>query len=91
MPIHIGVRLDHIEDISYSFALSQDRVRSNAADDDAPTITKMAAKRLIKELAQYRKDPSPAISNLEPANDDDDLFNLHATLKGPEGTAYEGQ
>lgn len=50
----------------------------------------MAAKRLIKELQQYQKEPSPALTRLEPVSEDD-LFHLAATLKGPEGTAYEGE
>lgn len=49
----------------------------------------MAAKRLIKELDQYNKDPSPAVLRLEPTNDDD-IFHLTAVLRGPGGTAYEG-
>lgn len=49
----------------------------------------MATKRLIKELDAYRRDPSPALSRLEPQSDDD-LFNMIADLRGPEGTAYEG-
>lgn len=49
----------------------------------------MAAKRLIKELEQYNKQPSPAVPRLEPTSDDD-LFHLTAELRGPEGTAYEG-
>jgi len=49
----------------------------------------MATKRLIKELDAYRRDPSPALSRLEPQSDDD-LFNMIAELRGPEGTAYEG-
>ena len=49
----------------------------------------MAAKRLIKELDQYNKDPSPAVLRLEPTSDDD-LFHLTAILRGPDGTAYEG-
>lgn len=49
----------------------------------------MASKRLIKELDAFNRDPSPALSLLEPINDDD-LFNLTAVLRGPEGTAYEG-
>jgi peroxin-4 len=49
----------------------------------------MAAKRLIKELDQYNKDPSPAVTRLEPTSDDD-IFHLTAVLRGPDGTAYEG-
>lgn len=49
----------------------------------------MATKRLLKELDQYRKDPPPAVPSLEPVSEDD-IFNLTATLRGPEGTAYEG-
>ncbi|KAM0691122.1 hypothetical protein Q7P36_009893 [Cladosporium allicinum] len=49
----------------------------------------MASKRLIKELDQYNKDPSPAVTLLEPTSDDD-LFHLTAVLRGPDGTAYEG-
>ncbi|KAK1064363.1 hypothetical protein LTR33_012080 [Friedmanniomyces endolithicus] len=48
----------------------------------------MASKRLIKELEQYSRDPSPAVSRLETV--DDDLTHLTADLRGPEGTAYEG-
>lgn len=48
----------------------------------------MASKRLIRELEQYAKDPSPAVPKLEPVNDN--LFHLSAILKGPGGTAYEG-
>lgn len=50
----------------------------------------MAAKRLIKELEKFRKEPSTAVSSLEPCSDED-LFNLTARLRGPRGTAYEGQ
>lgn len=50
----------------------------------------MASKRLIKELDAYRRDPSAALSVLEPRSDDD-LFHLVAVLRGPEGTAYEGE
>ncbi|KAM0714067.1 hypothetical protein Q7P37_011031 [Cladosporium fusiforme] len=49
----------------------------------------MAAKRLIKELDAYHKDPSPAVPSLEPT-DENDLFHLTARLRGPDGTAYEG-
>ncbi|SMY28421.1 unnamed protein product [Zymoseptoria tritici ST99CH_1A5] len=49
----------------------------------------MATKRIIKELDAHRRDPSPALSLLEPVSDDD-LYNLTAELIGPEGTAYEG-
>lgn len=59
----------------------------------APGITHvdvaMASKRLIKELQQYQKDPSPALDLLEPVSEDD-LFHLVAILIGPDGTAYEG-
>ena len=50
----------------------------------------MASKRLIKELDAYNRDPSPALSTLEPVSDDD-LFHLTAVLRGPEETAYEGK
>jgi len=50
----------------------------------------MAAKRLIKELDQYAKDPSPALLRLEPTSDED-IFHLTAVLRGPQGTAYEGK
>jgi peroxin-4 len=50
----------------------------------------MAAKRLLKELDQYNKDPSPAITHLEPTSEED-IFHLTAILRGPEGTAYEGK
>ena len=49
----------------------------------------MAAKRLIKELEAYNRDPSSAIVALEPVSDED-LFHLSAVLVGPEETAYEG-
>ena len=49
----------------------------------------MAAKRLIKELDAYNREPSPALSSLQPASDED-LFRLTAVLRGPEDTAYEG-
>ncbi|KAK5702973.1 hypothetical protein LTR97_003919 [Elasticomyces elasticus] len=48
----------------------------------------MAAKRLIKELEQYSRDPSQAIPHLETV--EGDLTHLTAVLRGPEGTAYEG-
>lgn len=50
----------------------------------------MATKRLTKELGQYAKNPSPAVPRLEPTNEHD-LFHLTADLRGPEGTAYEGE
>ena len=49
----------------------------------------MASKRLIKELEAYNREPSAALTRLEPVSDDD-LFQLAAVLRGPEGTAYEG-
>lgn len=49
----------------------------------------MAAKRLIKELDAYHRDPSPAVAELDPLSDDD-LLELRAVLRGPEGTGYEG-
>ncbi|KAK1076943.1 hypothetical protein LTR33_008508 [Friedmanniomyces endolithicus] len=48
----------------------------------------MASKRLIKELEQYSRDLSPAVSRLEAVGDD--LTHLTADLRGSEGTAYEG-
>ena len=53
-----------------------------------PKSVNMATKRLIKELDQYNKDPSPAVVRLEPVGDD--ITQLTAVLLGPEGTAYEG-
>ena len=53
----------------------------------------MATKRLIKELDAFRREKksnaSSAVSRLEPVSDED-LLHLVATLKGPEGTGYEG-
>ena len=49
----------------------------------------MASKRLIKELEAYNREPSAVLTRLEPVSDDD-LFQLAAVLRGPEGTAYEG-
>lgn len=49
----------------------------------------MAAKRVIKELDAYRRDPSPAVARLQPVRDED-VLQLEATLIGPSGTAYEG-
>lgn len=57
----------------------------------------MATKRLIKELDAFRRETkskatdsaSSAVSRLEPVSDED-LLHLVATLKGPEGTGYEG-
>lgn len=49
----------------------------------------MAAKRLIKELDAYNRDPSAAVAELYPLHDDN-LFELRAVLRGPEGTGYEG-
>lgn len=50
----------------------------------------MASKRLIKELEAYNRDPSPALKALEPKNEED-LFHWVGVLRGPEGTAYEGE
>lgn len=50
----------------------------------------MATKRLIKELDAYNRDPSsPAVAELYPVREDD-LMELRAVLRGPEGTGYEG-
>ncbi|KAF2213191.1 hypothetical protein CERZMDRAFT_40264 [Cercospora zeae-maydis SCOH1-5] len=49
----------------------------------------MATKRLIKELDAYNREPSAALAHLAPVSDDD-VFQLAAVLRGPEGTAYEG-
>ena len=61
-----------------------------AAVDQQERDVAIASKRLIKELDAYRRDPSAALSVLEPRSDDD-LFHLVAVLRGPEGTAYEGE
>lgn len=50
----------------------------------------MATKRLIKELDAYNREPSAALTHLAPVSDDD-VFQLAAVLRGPEGTAYEGK
>jgi len=43
----------------------------------------------MNELANYRKEPNPALESLGPVSEDD-LFHWAAVLKGAEGTAYEG-
>lgn len=50
----------------------------------------MASKRLIKELQQSQTDTSPALTHIGLLSEDD-LFHWTAVLKGPEGTAYEGE
>lgn len=45
--------------------------------------------RIMNELANYRKEPNPALESLGPVSEDD-LFHWAAVLKGAEGTAYEG-
>lgn len=50
--------------------------------------TKMASqKRLIKELAAYKKDPNPCLASLSP--DGDNLYKWTAVMRGTDGTAYE--
>ncbi|RDW33007.1 ubiquitin-conjugating enzyme/RWD-like protein [Yarrowia lipolytica] len=49
---------------------------------------KMASqKRLIKELAAYKKDPNPCLASL--TADGDNLYKWTAVMRGTEGTAYE--
>nr|POE53273.1 ubiquitin-conjugating enzyme e2 16 [Quercus suber] len=48
----------------------------------------MATKRTIKELDAYRRDPSTAISKLEPVNEED-LRTLRAVLIGPTGGRWD--
>lgn len=55
------------------------------ASASAPTV----GKRLIKELASYRKDPNPCLASLEPVSEDD-LTHWLAVLKGSDGSPYEG-
>lgn len=50
----------------------------------------MASKRLIKELQQSQSEHSPALSQVGLV-DEGDLFHWNAVLRGPEGTAYEGE
>lgn len=51
----------------------------------------MASKRLIKELDAYARDPAshPAVAELQPVSEDN-LLEMRAALRGPEGTGYEG-
>ncbi|KAG5356892.1 Ubiquitin-conjugating enzyme E2 pex4 [Yarrowia sp. E02] len=44
-------------------------------------------KRLIKELAAYKKDPNPCLASL--SADGDNLYKWTAVMRGTEGTAYE--
>lgn len=73
--MHLGIQLANVLDLKTSIVLQY--------------FTKtMASKRVLKELEQYAKDPSAAVAKLEPV--EDDVSNLTAVLRGPEGTAYEG-
>lgn len=46
-------------------------------------------KRLLHELQSYKQEPSDALLELGPVNDDE-LLHWAAIMKGVEGTAYEG-
>jgi ubiquitin-protein ligase len=46
-------------------------------------------KRLFKELNDNRKELNPCVLELEPV-DEDDLLVWKCSLKGPQGTPYEG-
>lgn len=46
-------------------------------------------KRLLHELQTYEQEPSDALYQLGPVNDDE-LLHWNAVLKGVSGTAYEG-
>jgi len=46
-------------------------------------------KRLLHELQSYEQEPSDALLELGPVNDDE-LLHWAAIMKGVEGTAYEG-
>lgn len=47
-------------------------------------------KRLLHELQSYEQEPSEALLELGPVNDDE-LLHWIAVLKGVEGTAYQGE
>lgn len=49
-----------------------------------------SAKRILKELSNYEREPSEALLHLAPVHDDD-LMHWTAVMKGVDGTAYEGQ
>lgn len=51
--------------------------------------TAAVGKRLIIELAKYRKELNPCLASLGPVSEDD-LTHWIAVLKGAEGTPYEG-
>lgn len=55
----------------------------------ASSSSAAVGKRLIKELASYRKEPNPCLASLDPVSEDD-LTHWLAVLKGSDGTAYEG-
>lgn len=46
-------------------------------------------KRLMQELASYRKEPNPCLVSLDPVSEDD-LTHWTAVMKGVDGTPYEG-
>ncbi|KAJ3281461.1 hypothetical protein HK104_011456 [Borealophlyctis nickersoniae] len=47
------------------------------------------SRRLLKELRDFQRDPSPQISHLAPVSDDD-LFTWRAVIVGPSESPYEG-
>lgn len=50
--------------------------------------SKQVTKRLLHELRSYEKDPSDALLQLGPINDEE-LTHWTAVLKGVSGTAYQ--
>jgi len=49
-----------------------------------------AAKRLLHELATYREEGNPALLELGPTSEHE-LTRWSAVMKGPAGSAYEGE
>lgn len=49
-----------------------------------------AAKRLLHELATFREEGNPALLELGPASEHE-LTRWSAVMKGPTGSAYEGE
>lgn len=55
---------------------------------DYQMASKQVTKRLLHELRSYEKDPSDALLQLGPINDEE-LTHWTAVLKGVSGTAYQ--
>lgn len=62
------------------------KVRTRIGRNKLLSVQNFATKRLMKDLAQIKREPLPSISALPK---EDDLFEWHCNILGPKDTPWE--